>query len=123
MHSVIQSITPANRTAHSKLASISQSLSDIGARIKDILQEVSGAPANGPRPLSGPGSRLTDAENAQLLRMFKQTDRYTVQQIADHLRISRAGVYLAARTAGLTERTREPSTHQAYPLEHLLGSR
>ncbi len=61
-------------STHIKLASISRQLSEIGAKIKSALQQATGGTPTpiGPRPLSGPGSRLTESENQDLLRMFKR---------------------------------------------------
>lgn len=108
----------------SKLASISSQLNDIAARVGAALQSIgSGAriQPQGTRPTSGPGSRLTEAERQEAISMLRQPDRYTVQQIADHLRITRAAVYLIARAANLDEHKRGPWASQiSHPLDHLM---
>lgn len=54
--------------------------------------------------------------------MLGQPDRYTVQQIADKHRITRAAVYLIARTADLPDHKRGPWASQiSHPLDRLMS--
>lgn len=111
----------------SKLSSISQQLNDIAARVGAALQSLgSGTRPAGPvldsRPTSGPGSRLTDTERQDVITMGKRPDLFTVKQISDKHRISRAAVYLILRAADLTEHKRGPWASQVtHPLDKLLS--
>lgn len=107
----------------SKLASISSQLNDIAARVGAALQSIGSSVSRpvGPRPMSGPGSRLTDAERADVIAMLGQPSLYTVQQIATKHRITRAAVYLIARSADLPDHKRGPWASQiSHPLDRLM---
>lgn len=107
----------------SKLASIGARLNDLAANLGNLIQQASGTYSRpqGARPTSGPGSRLTDTERQDVIAMGKRPDLYTVQQISDKHRISRAAVYLILRAANLTEHQRGAWPSQmTHPLDRLM---
>ncbi len=122
MYQTTQS-TRAHAPIQTKLASISEQLSDIGARVGALLRQANPLspiqPPQGARPVSGPGSRLTEPERQDVIRML-QDAQYSVPEIAAKHRITRAAVYLIKETAGLSVHSRE-SARNTYPLDKLLS--